>query len=62
MIEEPFAPESLVTTDNSTVPMLPDDEQPIIAVTSEEEKYLIGDSAASRNNISDGSTAIQDFE
>ena len=61
MIEEPFTPESLVTTDNSTVPMIPDDEQPIIAVTSEEEKYLICDSAASRNNISDGSTAIQDF-
>ena len=58
MIEEPG---STLTTDNSATPMIPDDDQPIIAVISEDEKYLICDSAASRNNISLGSTDVQDF-
>ena len=39
------------TTVDSTVPVIPDDDQPMVAVTSEEEKYLVCDSAASRNNI-----------
>jgi hypothetical protein len=55
MIEEP-------PVVNSSTPMIPDDDQPIIAVISEEEKYLICDSAASRNNISLGSTDVQDFK
>ena len=62
MVEEPSTSESTATTENSTIPMIPDDDQLIIAVTSEEEKYLICDSAASRNNISLGSTEVQDFK
>ena len=61
MIEDPLTPVSTASTDNSTVPMIPDDDQPIIAVSTEEEKYLICDSAASRNNISLGSTDVQDY-
>jgi hypothetical protein len=61
MIAEPSTPVSTVTTDNSTVPTIPDDDQPIVAFSSEEEKYLICDSAASRNNISLGSTDVQDY-
>ena len=58
MIEDSPTPVSTATTDNFTIL---DDDQPIIAVSSEEEKYLICDSAASRNNISLGSTDVQDF-
>ena len=58
MIEDSPTPVSTATTDSFTIL---DDDQPIIAVSSEEEKYLICDSAASRNNISLGSTDVQDF-
>ena len=61
MVEEPSTSESTATAENSTIPTIPDDDQLIIAVTSEEEKYLICDSPASRNNISNGSTEVQDF-
>ena len=37
MIEEPSA----TTTEDPTVPIIPDDDQPMVAVTSEEEKYLV---------------------
>ena len=54
MIEEPPAEDASVTA-------IPDDDQPIVAVNTEEEKYLICDCAASRNNLSFGSTEVHDF-
>ena len=54
MIEEPSAEDPTVTT-------MPDNDQPMIAVTSDEEKYLVCDSAASRNNIAQGSTEVHDY-
>ena len=62
MIEDPLTPVSTASTDSFTIPTIPDDDQPIVAVSTEEEKYLICDSAASRNNISLGSTEIQDYK
>ena len=44
MVEEPFISESTAVTEDFTVPMIPDDDQPIVAVTTEEEKYLVCDS------------------
>ena len=39
-----------------------DDDQPLVAVTTDEEKYLVYDCAASRNNIAQGSTEVQDYQ
>ena len=55
MIEEPPVSNASTTT-------IPDDDQPIVAVTSDEEKYLVCDSAASRNNIAQGSTEVRDYQ
>ena len=55
MIEEPPAEDASVTTK-------PDDDQPIVAVTSEEEKYLVCDSAASRNNIAQGPAEVHNYQ
>ena len=62
MIEELPVPEDTATTVDSTVPIIPDDDQPMVAVTSEEEKYLVCDCAASRNNTAQGSTEVQDYQ
>jgi len=62
MVEEPSIPESTAVTEDVTVPMIPDDDQPIVAVTTEEEKYLVCDSAASRNNIAQGTTEVKDYQ
>ena len=62
MIEEPSAPENTVTAEDSTIPTIPDNDQPMVAVTSEEEKYLVCDNAASQNNIAQGSTEISDYQ
>ena len=62
MIEEPSALENTATVEDSTIPTIPDDDQPMVAVTSDEEKYLMCDSAASRNNIAQGSTEISDYQ
>ena len=62
MIEEYSVPQDSAATVDSTVPTLPDDDQPMVAVTSEEEKYLVCNCAASRNNISQGSTVVHEYE
>ena len=62
MVEEPFTPESPAVTEDFTVPMIPDDDQPIVAVITEEEKYLVCDSAASRNNIAQGITEVKYYQ
>ena len=36
MVEEPFTLENPAVTEDFTVPMIPDDDQPIVAVTTEE--------------------------
>ena len=61
MIEEPTVPDDPATTLDSTVPSLPDYDQPMVAVTTDEDMYLICDCGASRNNISLGSTEVDDF-
>ena len=55
MIEEPPAANASTTT-------IPDDDHPIVLVTSDEEKYLVCDSAASRNNIAQGSTEVHNYQ
>ena len=55
MIEEPL-------TANTSTTTIPDDDQPIVAVTTDEEKYLVCDSAASRNNIAQGSAEVRDYQ
>ena len=62
MIEEPPLLMDTATTVDSTVPVIPDDDHTMVAVTSEEEKYLVCDSAASRNNIAQGSTEVKDYQ
>ena len=44
MIEEPPAEDASVTT-------IPDEDQPIVAVTSEEEKYLICDCCIKKQHL-----------
>ena len=54
IMEPPVADTSITTTS--------DHDHPIVLVTSDEEKYIICDSAASRNNIAQGSVEVHDYQ